>query len=181
MIEAHLEIVLKAMGYDLNGHMEETANRWAKSLREMTTPRDFKFTTFDHEGDSEMVALGPVKFYSLCAHHVLPFFGEAFVAYIPKGKVAGLSKLARVVKETAKGLWVQETLTTEIADKLEAELGPIGTAVVMKAEHLCMTMRGVKEPGARTTTSEMRGAFLTPTIEGANPREEFFGIINGQR
>ncbi len=181
MIEQQLEVVLDVLGYEPTGHMKDTPKRWARSLKEMTTPQDFKFTTFEHDGDSEMVAVGPIKFYSLCAHHVLPFFGEAFVAYIPKGKVAGLSKLARVVKETSKGLWVQENLTTEIADLLEENLDPIGAAVVMKAEHLCMTMRGVKEPGARTTTSEMRGAFLTPTIEGANPREEFFGIINGQR
>lgn len=162
-----------------NEHQKDTPKRFVKALRELTDreSEEFNFTTFSNPNTtkSEMVVVGPIKFYSLCAHHVLPFFGTAFVAYVPDERVAGLSKLARTVRWAAKGLWVQEDLTAHVADFISEQLDPIGTAVFMQAEHLCMTMRGVREPGALTTTTEMRGCFLDPTKQA---RSEFFGIIN---
>src|SRR5690606_30966395 len=95
----------------------------------------------------------------LCAHHLVPFHGTAYVGYVPGERIAGLSKFARAVKYQAKGFWVQEELTTAIAEMIEEELNPLGTAVVIKAEHLCMAMRGVQQPGVITTTSAMRGVF----------------------
>ena len=154
-------------------HLAETPRRLIKMLRELTTPEEFEFTTFESPHD-EMIVVSPIPFYTLCAHHVIPFFGEAHVAYIPQGQIAGLSKLARTVQYYSKGLWTQEDLTWTIAQAIEEVLRPRGTAVVMKAEHLCMTMRGVQVPGSKTTTSIMRGVFLDPEKKA---REEFFSII----
>lgn len=143
-------------------HKQETPKRMVKSLHQMTDREEFNFTTFPNEGVDkvdEMVVIGPIRFYTLCAHHVLPFFGSAWVGYVPDGSIAGLSKFARAIKWCAKGLWVQETLTEEIASFLEGELKPLGMAVVLKAEHLCMAMRGVESIDAITTTSAMRGVF----------------------
>ena len=163
---------------DNNPHQRETPKRYVRALREILVPGNgFKFTTFPNENPkSEMVIVGPVRYHSVCAHHVLPFFGDAWIAYIPDQRIAGLSKLARTVKWMSKGLWTQENLTSEIATFLEENLSPIGVAVRMEGEHLCMTIRGVQSPGTVTTTSEMRGAFLHPQ-PGANPRQEFYNAI----
>ena len=186
LIADRLARVLSTLGYDTNhpmadDHMVDTPLRWGKALLELTDSslESFEFTTFPNTNDnqSEMVHLGPIPFHTLCAHHILPFFGEAYVAYVPKDTVAGISKLARVVRFYSKGLWVQEELTTAIATRIENELDPIGTAVLMRAEHMCMTMRGIKSPGSKTTTSEMRGCFLDPAKQA---RAEFFAITNGQ-
>jgi GTP cyclohydrolase IA len=116
--------------------------------------------TFSEEHD-EMVMVKDIPFASLCEHHLVPFIGKAHVAYIPSedGRITGLSKLARLVDARAHRLQVQERLTTEIAEMIEAELAPRGTFVVLEAEHLCMTIRGVKKPGAKTITSAVRGLF----------------------
>lgn len=162
-----------------NPHLVDTPKRWVKMMKELTNGDDdsFNFTTFPNTlKRSEMVIMGPIRFNSLCAHHVIPFFGTAHVAYIPSEKIAGLSKLARTVTQFSKGLWTQEELTSEIATFLEEELKPIGVAVQMQAEHLCMSLRGVKMPGALTTTSDLRGAFLKP-MPGADPRQEFYNAI----
>lgn len=143
-------------------HKAETPERMAKSLRQMTEREEFNFTVFDNLGEDrvdEMIVLGPIPFYTLCAHHVLPFYGNAWVGYIPGDSIAGLSKFARAVKWCAKGFWVQETLTEEIASMIESHLRPLGTAVVLKAEHMCMAMRGVEVAGTITTTSAMKGVF----------------------
>ena len=143
-------------------HKAETPKRFVKALRQMTEREEFNFTTFENEGVEkvdELIVVGPIPFYTLCAHHVLPFFGQAYVGYVPGTRIAGLSKFARAVQWCAKGLWVQETLTQEIATFLEGELDPEGVAVVLKAEHLCMAMRGVEVANATTTTSAMRGVF----------------------
>lgn len=159
-------------------HKMDTPRRWINMMEELTTPKPIKFTTFPNEVEqSEMVVMGPIRYSSLCAHHIIPFFGDAWVAYIPDKKLAGLSKLARVVKEQSKGLWTQEELTYAITEFFVENLDPLGVAVVMRGEHLCMSLRGVKEPGATTTTSSLRGVFLKPS-PGANPREEFFNAIN---
>lgn len=139
-------------------HTKRTAERFYDMLVEMCTPEEFEFTTFESTSD-EMVVLGPIPFYTLCAHHIVPFFGNAWVGYVPNTRVAGLSKIPRLVKNMSKGLWVQEELTGAIADGLEGNLDPKGVAVVLKAEHLCMAMRGVKQPGVVTTTSAMHGVF----------------------
>lgn len=157
-------------------HFEGTPARFVRMLRELTTPEDFTFTTFESNHD-EMIIESPINFYSLCAHHVIPFFGAAHVAYIPQGKIAGLSKLARTVTSFAKGLWTQEDLTWQIVEHLEENLETKNIAVVMQAEHLCMTMRGAKAPGTKTTTSIMRGVFLDPNKQA---RTEFFQLIDGK-
>ncbi len=154
-------------------HLEGTPNRWVKILDELTTPEEFEFTMFKSVHD-EMIVVSPIPFHSLCAHHVIPFYGEAHVGYIPQGKIAGLSKIARTVKYFSRNLWVQEDLTWTIAEHLEEQLKPKGVAVIMKAEHLCMTMRGVESPGSKTTTSIMRGVFLDPNKQA---RQEFLELI----
>jgi GTP cyclohydrolase I len=127
-------------------------------MTEMMTPEEFNFTTFPSTSD-EMVTMGPIPFYTLCSHHVVPFFGNVWVGYVPNKDIAGLSKIPRLVKYIAKGLHVQEELTGAIAVGLETHLNPKGVAVVLKAEHLCMAMRGVKQPGVITTTAKMTGVF----------------------
>lgn len=178
----HLDMLREALEYYTDRgyggqwgdvHMERTPARFANMLLELTTPVAFEFTTFPSTID-EMVVVQDIPFYTLCAHHIIPFFGYAHVAYVPDGTIAGLSKFARTVKYFAKGLWVQEELTAQIADFLEQKLQPRGVAVVMQAEHLCMTMRGVQVPGAKTTTSAMRGVFLDPEREA---RAEFLSLI----
>jgi GTP cyclohydrolase I len=121
----------------------------------------------------EMVVVRGIEFYSLCEHHMLPFFGHAHVAYLPKGKVVGLSKIARVVDVFARRLQVQERLTNQVADALMAALNPHGVAVVMEASHTCMMMRGVQKQNSTTVSSAMRGTFE----EDPRTRAEFMGFI----
>jgi len=154
----------------------DTPRRYVNALREiLVKDNGFKFTTFPNTANkSEMVTTGPIQYHSVCSHHVLPFFGRAWVGYVPDQRLAGLSKLARTVKWMSRGLWTQEDLTSEIAVFLEENLQPIGVAVVMTGEHLCMTIRGVQSPGTITTTSEMRGCFLNPTKQA---RMEFYNNV----
>jgi GTP cyclohydrolase I len=123
----------------------------------------------------EMVVVRGIEFYSLCEHHMLPFFGQAHVAYLPKGKVVGLSKVARVVDVFARRLQVQERLTNQVADALMDALDPHGVAVVMEASHTCMMMRGVQKQNSTTVSSAMRGTFE----EDPRTRAEFMGFIRG--
>jgi GTP cyclohydrolase I len=160
--------------WDNDPHLGNTPTRFAKMLRELTTPEQFEFTTFPNRGTDEMVIVKDIPFYTLCAHHVIPFFGVAHVAYIPEAEVAGLSKLARTVQLFAKGLNVQEELTQTVANYIEEQLQPKGVAVVMVAEHLCMTMRGVQVPGTKTTTSCMKGVF---SDHDRMARAEFLELI----
>lgn len=166
---------LEAWGRVSRDHVEDTPRRFWNMLKEMTErPAEFKFTTFPNDGNDEMITLSPIPFYTFCAHHVVPFFGHAHIAYIPDQKLAGLSKFARTVKYLAKGFWVQEELTTAIASFLDGALAPLGVGVVLQAEHMCMAMRGVQQPGVVTTTSAMKGVFLDPA-KGA--RQEFLSFI----
>jgi len=129
-------------------------------------------TSFEESFD-EMVILREIPFYSMCEHHFMPFHGQAHVGYLPNGKIVGLSKIARAVEVFAKRPQVQERLTGQIADCIEDVLGAKGVGVVIEAEHLCVTMRGVRKPGAKMVTSAMRGRFR----EEVNTRQEFLGLI----
>ena len=127
------------------------------------------------EGHQELVLLKDIPFYSSCEHHLLPFYGVAHVAYIPNGRIVGISKLARVVEVLAQRPQVQERLTSQVADTIVRGLSPSGVAVVIEATHLCMTMRGVRKPGARVVTSAMRGVFRRSIAS----RTEIMALING--
>lgn len=162
-----------------DGHGDDTPARFVKMLRALTTPEPFEFTCFPNtEGSNEMILQQDISFVSLCNHHVSPFIGKAHVAYIPGDRIVGLSKLARVVRYYAAALQVQERLTTQIADRLEEELEPEGVAVVLQAEHTCMTIRGVKAPGSYTTTSAMRGVF---SDHSRTAKAELFQLISSAR
>lgn len=168
--------LLTALGYEpATGDLVETPRRVADALIELLTPEPFEMTTFPNDdGYDEPVVVGGIPFVSLCRHHLLPFRGTATVGYLPDARLVGLSKLARVVGHHARGLQVQEALTVQIARTLEDALAPRGVAVVVEAEHLCMSMRGVRATGAATTTTSFRGAFahdpaLRARITAASP------------
>lgn len=170
------ENVLRILEYFDNANREglkETPKRYIKFLKEFLSPPEFNFTTFDAEGTDEMIVQKQIPFYSLCEHHLAPFFGVAHVAYIPNGKIVGLSKLARCVDLYSRGFQNQERITTQIADRLMKELDARGVAVVLEAQHLCMSMRGVKKPGVPTITSKMVGLFK----DDLNCRNEFLNFI----
>jgi GTP cyclohydrolase I len=152
-----------------------TPMRFTEAFLELMGQNDdpWEFTTFESTCD-EMVIIKDIDFVTLCEHHLLPFIGVAHIGYIPQGRIAGLSKIARAVKDCCRGLWAQEVLTAVIADYLTDRLEPSGVAVVMEAEHTCMGIRGVKTARARTTTSCMRGVFLDHTRLA---RSEFLGLI----
>lgn len=141
-----------------SAHMGNTPERFVKMLEDLTQKEPFEFTVFPTESN-EMVVCKDITFHSLCAHHIIPYMGVAHVAYIPNDVIVGLSKIPRLVRYCAADLTVQEELTQQIADRLEAELDPVGVAVVMEAEHMCATLRGVKAAGMKTVTSCMEGAF----------------------
>jgi GTP cyclohydrolase I len=165
---AAIRELLAALGEDPDRPgLQQTPNRvaamYGELLEGMANPGDAHLgMTFSAEHD-EMVMVKDIPFASLCEHHLIPFIGVAHVAYIPNvdGRIIGLSKIARLVDAHAHKLQVQERLTTEIADTMERSLKPRGTLVVLEAEHLCMTIRGVRKPGARTITSAVRGLFRT--------------------
>jgi GTP cyclohydrolase I len=167
--------LLHALGVDLEDEsLRRTPERVARMYAELLTPRPFSVTTFPNdEGYDELVVVRDIPFHSLCEHHLLPFTGVAHVAYLPQERIIGLSKLARVVELYARRLQVQERLTSQIADWLETALEPRGVGVVLEAEHLCMTVRGVHAPGARTTTSAVRGGIR----DDARTRAEFLSLV----
>lgn len=151
--------LLTALGRDIRSpHLAETPRRVADALAEMLTPRPFEATTFPNDdGYEELVVVAGIPFDSLCEHHLLPFRGVAHVGYLPGDRLLGLSKFARIVEHFARDLQVQERLTRQIADCIGIELAPRGVGVVLEAEHLCMTLRGVQARGARTVTSSFAG------------------------
>jgi GTP cyclohydrolase I len=155
--------LMDALGVDRRGEsLLETPRRVAAAYAELLSPEPFRPTTFPNDGDyDEMVVVADIAFSSLCEHHLLPLAGVAHVGYLPGERIVGLSKLPRLVEHRARRLQVQERLTTEIAETIERALSPRGVFVVIEAEHLCMTMRGVKKPGAVTVTSAVRGLFRT--------------------
>ena len=165
-IEAAVAEILVALGEDPNRDgLQETPARVARMYAEVCSglhedPADYLIRTFDLEHD-EMVMVRDIPVYSLCEHHLLPFFGVAHVAYIPQkgGMITGLSKLARLVDGFSRRLQIQERLTSQVASAIQRTLEPQGTLVVIEAEHLCMSMRGVQKPGAVTVTSAVHGVF----------------------
>lgn len=167
--------LLVALGANLKSdHLRETPRRVAKAYAELLTPRPFSPTTFPNEESyDELVIVGGIPFQSLCAHHLLPFHGKAHVAYLPGERLVGLSKLARVVELYSRRLQLQERLTTQVADWLDEHLEPRGVGVVLEAEHLCMSLRGVQTSGSNTVTSALRGAVK----DDARTRQEFLSLI----
>ena len=150
---------LLALGVDLDDESRrDTPARMARMYADLLTATDFNATTFPNDGGyDELVVARDIPFHSLCEHHLLPFTGVAHVGYLPGERILGLSKLARVVDHFARALQVQERLTTQIAGWLQRELEPKGVGVVLEAEHLCMSIRGVQKPGATTVTSALHG------------------------
>jgi GTP cyclohydrolase I len=169
--------LLEALGADLEDEsLRETPRRVAASLAEMLTPKPFEATTFPNdERYDELVIARSIPFHSLCEHHVLPFYGVAHVGYLPGERIIGLSKLGRVVEMFARRLQVQERMTVQVARWLEDVVAPRGVGVVLEAEHLCMSLRGVQKPGTRTVTSTLLGSVR----DDARTREEFLRLTRG--
>jgi GTP cyclohydrolase IA len=167
--------LLGALGLDPSAAaLRDTPARVAASYGEFLTPEPFAMTTFPNDGDyDELVVVSDIAFSSLCEHHLLPFTGVAHVGYLPGERIVGLSKLPRVVEGRARRPQVQERLTVEIADAIERALAPRGIGVVLEATHMCMSLRGVRQAGARTTTSALRGRVR----EDPRTRQEFFELI----
>ena len=181
-IEAAVREILLAVGEDPDREgLRETPERVARMYAEMFAglgkdPRNPLGKTFTQKYD-EMVLVKDIVFESMCEHHLLPFIGKAHVAYLPDGKIVGLSKLARVVEVVCRQPQVQERITETVADLIEAQLHPKGVAVILEAEHFCMCMRGVRKPRSLTVTSAMRGGFKT----NHSTRMELMSLIFGQR
>lgn len=157
--------------------LKESPHRIASMYRELfdglyQDPIEILSVGFE-EGHDELVILREIPFYSMCEHHFMPFHGQAHVGYLPNGRIVGLSKIARAVEVFARRPQVQERLTSQIADSIEHVLNAQGVGVVIEAEHLCMTARGVRKPGSKMVTSAMRGCFRSDT----NTRQEFLGLI----
>jgi GTP cyclohydrolase I len=171
--------LLAALGLDLSDEsLRETPRRMAHMYAELLTPAPFAPTTFPNDGGyDELVVATGITFHSMCEHHLLPFVGVAHVGYLPGDRIIGLSKLARVVEHFARSLQVQERLTTQIANWLDAQLAPRGVGVVLEAEHLCMSLRGVQKPGARTVTSALHGRLR----DDHRTRQEFLSLTGGSR
>jgi GTP cyclohydrolase I len=165
---------LLALGVDLDDESRrDTPRRIARMYSELLTPEPFDATTFPNDGGyDELVVARDIPFHSLCEHHLLPFTGVAHVGYLPGERIIGLSKLARVVDHFARALQVQERLTTQVANWLQAELSPQGVGVVLEAEHACMTIRGVQKPGATTVTSALHGLVR----DDPRTRQEFLAL-----
>ena len=166
--------LLVALGRNpFSEHLAQTPRRVAGAFAEMLTAEPFDLTTFaNDEGYDELVLARDIPFQFLCEHHLLPFHGVAHVGYVPGGRILGLSKLARVVELFARDLQVQERLTTQVAGWLQEHLEPLGVGVVLEAEHLCMSLRGVRATGARTVTSAVHGLLR----DDARSRQEFFAL-----
>ena len=179
-IAQHVEQLLVHIGDDPTREgLQRTPHRVGEAMQFLTQgyqqdPKAILQSALFEEDYRQMVVVKDITFYSLCEHHLLPFFGKAHIAYIPNGKITGLSKIARVVDVFAHRLQVQERMTTQIKECIQETLNPLGVMVVIEAEHLCMQMRGVQKQHAVTTTSDFTGAFNRPET-----REEFMKLIRG--
>jgi GTP cyclohydrolase I len=182
-IGKHISGILNLIGEDLSREgLEDTPKRYAKAFQFLTSGYQADITKITgkalfKDDASEIVIVRDIEFFSLCEHHLLPFYGKAHVAYIPNGKIIGLSKIPRIVDAFARRLQVQERLTSQISGELEKILKPLGVAVVIEASHLCMMMRGVGKQNSSTITSSMLGEFRTnPTT-----RQEFMALLSRAR
>jgi len=177
--ENSIKNILEIIGEDSNREgLKKTPERVYKAFLKLTEgykkdPDKILKSALFETTNSEMVVVKNIEFYSLCEHHLLPIIGRAHIAYIPKGKVAGLSKLPRVVEVFARRLQIQEQMTEDIATAIMKALEPLGVGVVLEARHMCMEMRGVEKVNSTTVTSSLKGIFLEQ-----KSREEFFNIIN---
>ena len=178
-LKEHYKAILELLGEDVSREgLLKTPERVAKAMSFLTqgydqNPRDILLSARFKEDYRHMVIVKNIELYSLCEHHMLPFYGKAHVAYIPNGYITGLSKIARVVEAFARRLQVQERLTVQIRDCIQEALNPLGVAVVIEAGHMCMQMRGVQKQNSMTTTSAFTGVFLTQM----RTREEFIHLI----
>jgi GTP cyclohydrolase I len=178
-IEKGVRLILEGIGENPERPgLKETPYRVARMYEDifsgLDTPTEELLTSIEGESHDEMVLLKDIPFYSVCEHHMLPFIGKAHVAYIPSGgKIVGLSELAKAVEVLAKRLQVQERLTTQLADLIMDRIKPKGAMVIIDAEHLCISMRGIRKPGSRTVTSAVRGIFRTKP----STREELLELI----
>lgn len=175
----HYREILRLLGEDPDREgLLKSPERIAKAMLYCTNgydlnPEDILRSAIFHEDYKQMVVVKDIEIYSMCEHHALPFIGKAHVAYIPNGTIVGLSKIARIVDAYARRLQVQERLTKQIKDCIQNTLNPLGVAVVIEAQHLCMSMRGVQKQNSVTTTSDFTGAFM----KNSKTREEFMHII----
>ena len=180
-LSSYYKKVIVDLGEDINREgLEKTPERVAKAMQFLTqgydiNPDDIIQSAMFTEDHSQMVIVKDIEVYSMCEHHMLPFFGKAHIAYIPDGKIVGLSKLPRVVDAYARRLQVQERLTDQIKDCIQRTLNPVGVAVVIEAQHMCMQMRGVEKQNSVTTTSAFTGAF-----EEDKTRKEFINLIKNR-
>jgi GTP cyclohydrolase I len=181
-LSEHYKETLILLGEDATREgLDKTPIRVAKAMQFLTQgynmkPDEIIRSAMFREEYQQMVVVKDIELYSMCEHHMLPFFGKAHVAYIPRHHITGLSKIARVVEAFARRLQVQERLTTQIKDCIQDTLNPLGVAVVIEAQHMCMQMRGVQKQHSVTTTSDFTGAFL----KSIATREEFFNIIGSK-
>ena len=166
--------LLSALGADVDSEsLQDTPRRVADAYAELLTPQPFRATTFPNDdGYDGLIVARAIPFHSLCVHHLLPFHGVVHIGYLPAERIIGLSKLGRVVELFARDLQIQERLTTQIADWLQAELEPKGVGVVLEAEHLCMSLRGVQKLGAKTVTSALHGLVR----DDVRTRQEFLTL-----
>ncbi|CAM3618262.1 GTP cyclohydrolase I FolE [Marinicrinis lubricantis] len=177
-IEQHIREILRLIGEDVDREgLIDTPARVTRMYEEIfagyqVDPRDVLGVTFDEQHE-ELVIVKDIVYYSQCEHHMAPFFGNVHIGYIPSGKIAGLSKLARLVEAVTRKLQVQERITSEIADIMMETLQPHGVMVIVDGQHLCMCSRGVKKPGSKTMTSAVRGSFL----KDAALRAEFLSLV----
>ncbi len=177
--ENSVKTMLEIIGEDVNREgLLKTPNRVYKAFQFMTkgykqNPKEILNDALFESSNQEMVLIKDIEFYSMCEHHLLPIIGKAHIAYIPNGKVVGLSKIPRMVEVFARRLQIQEQMTEEIANAIEETISPKGVGVVLNARHMCMEMRGVQKINSTTTTSTLRGQFLEQAT-----RREFFALIN---
>jgi GTP cyclohydrolase I len=177
-IEKNIKALLAEVDTDPSREgLQDTPARYARFIKEFVNPPEFNPTVFEGEGYDKMIVQDNITFYSLCEHHMLPFFGIGTIGYIPKQKIIGLSKLARTLETFSRRLQNQERITMQVADYLEEILSPKGVGVVLTARHLCMEMRGVSKPNACTTTSTLRGLFKS----NSQTRLEFLDFKKGTR
>ena len=182
-IRPHVRAIIESMGEDPDRPgLQRTPERVEKAYRWMT--RGYEMLVADvvaggvfEESHENMILVRDIELYSMCEHHMLPFFGRAHVAYLPNGRIIGLSKLPRIVEVFARRLQVQERLTDQVADAVMEVLEPSGVGVVIEASHLCMMMRGVEKQNSTTITSALRGVFK----DDARTREEFLRLVHGPR